>query len=31
MLADARAQWHRVLEIDPNDKTARANLSAFGR
>jgi len=31
MLADARIQWHRVLEIDPGNATARANLSAFGQ
>jgi superkiller protein 3 len=30
MLADARAQWRRVLEIDPANATARANLAAFG-
>jgi Flp pilus assembly protein TadD len=30
MLAEARAQWRRVLEIDPDNATARANLSAFG-
>jgi superkiller protein 3 len=31
MLPDARVQWRRVLEIDPQNATARANLSAFGR
>lgn len=31
MLPDARAQWKRVLEIDPQNATAKANLSAFGR
>jgi len=31
MLPDARAQWKRVLEIDPQNTTAKANLSAFGR
>jgi len=31
MLAKARAQWDRVLEIDPANATARANLSAFGQ
>jgi tetratricopeptide (TPR) repeat protein len=31
MLPEARAQWRRVLEIDPQNATARANLSAFGR
>ncbi len=31
MLPDARAQWHRVLEIEPQNVTAKANLSAFGR
>jgi Flp pilus assembly protein TadD len=30
MLADARAKWLRVLEIDPGNATARGNLSAFG-
>jgi Flp pilus assembly protein TadD len=30
MLPDARAQWRRVLEIDPGNATARDNLSAFG-
>jgi protein O-GlcNAc transferase len=30
MLPDARAQWRRVLEIDPANATARANLAAFG-
>jgi Flp pilus assembly protein TadD len=30
MLADAKAQWRRVLQIDPNNATAKANLSAFG-
>lgn len=31
MLAEARAQWKRVLEIDPRNATARANLSAYER
>jgi tetratricopeptide (TPR) repeat protein len=31
MLADARAQWQRVLELDPRNATARANLSAYER
>jgi tetratricopeptide (TPR) repeat protein len=31
MLPDARAQWKRVLDIDPQNATAKANLSAFGR
>ena len=31
MLPDARAQWQRVLEIEPQNATAQANLSAFGR
>lgn len=31
MLPDARAQWERVLKIDPDNATARANLSAFGQ
>jgi tetratricopeptide (TPR) repeat protein len=31
MLPDARKQWQRVLEIDPRNATAKANLSAFGR
>jgi Flp pilus assembly protein TadD len=31
MLADARAQWTRVLEIDPGNATAQANLSAYER
>ncbi|HET6350002.1 MAG TPA: tetratricopeptide repeat protein [Candidatus Krumholzibacteria bacterium] len=31
MLAKAREQWRRVLEIDPQNATAKANLSAFGR
>jgi Flp pilus assembly protein TadD len=31
MLPDARAQWQRVLAIDPQNATAKANLSAFGR
>jgi tetratricopeptide (TPR) repeat protein len=31
MLAQARAQWRRVLEIDPRNAAAKANLSAFGR
>jgi Tfp pilus assembly protein PilF len=30
MLPDAKAQWRRVLEIDPDNATAKANLSAFG-
>jgi Flp pilus assembly protein TadD len=30
MLPEARAQWRRVLELDPGNATARANLSAFG-
>ncbi len=31
MLPDAKAQWRRVLEIDPENTTAKANLSAFGQ
>jgi len=31
MLPEAREQWKRVLEIDPQNTTATANLSAFGR
>jgi len=31
MLPEARRQWHRVLEIDPENAAARANLSAYGR
>ncbi|HET6463209.1 MAG TPA: tetratricopeptide repeat protein, partial [Candidatus Krumholzibacteria bacterium] len=31
MLPEAREQWKRVLEIDPQNTTAKANLSAFGR
>jgi tetratricopeptide (TPR) repeat protein len=31
MLPEARAQWKRVLEINPQDATARANLSAYER
>ncbi|HEX5131024.1 MAG TPA: tetratricopeptide repeat protein [Candidatus Krumholzibacteria bacterium] len=31
MLPEARAQWKRVLEIDPHNATARANLSAYER
>jgi tetratricopeptide (TPR) repeat protein len=31
MLPEARAQWRRVLEIEPQNATAKANLSAFGR
>jgi tetratricopeptide (TPR) repeat protein len=31
MLPKARTQWRRVLEIDPHNATAKANLSAFGR
>jgi tetratricopeptide (TPR) repeat protein len=31
MLPDARKQWYRVLEIEPQNATAKANLSAFGR
>jgi tetratricopeptide (TPR) repeat protein len=31
MLPEARKQWQRVLEIDPHNATAKANLSAFGR
>jgi hypothetical protein len=31
MLPDARAQWQRVLAIEPQNATAKANLSAFGR
>jgi len=31
MLQDARAQWKKVLEIEPQNATAKANLSAFGR
>jgi tetratricopeptide (TPR) repeat protein len=31
MLPDARKQWHKVLEIEPQNATAKANLSAFGR
>lgn len=30
-IAEAKAQWHRVLEIDANNATARRNLSAFER
>jgi Flp pilus assembly protein TadD len=31
MLPEAREQWKRVLEIEPQNTTAKANLSAFGR
>ncbi|HEX6791705.1 MAG TPA: tetratricopeptide repeat protein [Candidatus Krumholzibacteria bacterium] len=31
MLPEARKQWRRVLEIEPQNATAKANLSAFGR
>jgi Flp pilus assembly protein TadD len=31
MLPDARKQWQKVLEIEPQNATAKANLSAFGR
>jgi len=31
MLPEAREQWKRVLEIEPQNATAKANLSAFGR
>jgi len=31
MLPKAREQWKRVLEIEPQNATARDNLSAFGR
>jgi Flp pilus assembly protein TadD len=31
MLAQARAQWRRVLELDPGNATARSNLSAYER
>jgi hypothetical protein len=31
MLPEARQQWKRVLEIEPQNATAKANLSAFGR
>jgi tetratricopeptide (TPR) repeat protein len=31
MLSDARKQWQKVLEIEPQNATAKANLSAFGR
>jgi len=31
MLPDAKAQWRRVLEIDPANATAKANLSASGQ
>jgi Flp pilus assembly protein TadD len=31
MLPEARAQWKRVLEIDPGNAIARANLSAYER
>ncbi len=31
MLPDAQAQWRRVLEIDPDNATAKANLSATGQ
>lgn len=31
MLLDAKAQWRRVLEVDPDNATAKANLSAFGQ
>jgi len=30
-LAEARSQWLRVLELDPENATAKANLAAFGR
>jgi Tfp pilus assembly protein PilF len=28
-IPEARAQWEKVLEIDPENTTARENLSAF--
>ncbi|MCH7549165.1 MAG: tetratricopeptide repeat protein [Candidatus Krumholzibacteriota bacterium] len=31
MLDEAKAQWRKVLEIDPENATARENLSAFRR
>ena len=31
MLAEAKAQWRKVLEIDPDNATARGNLSALER
>lgn len=31
MLPDAKAQWRKVLEIDPANATAKANLSASGQ
>jgi tetratricopeptide (TPR) repeat protein len=31
MLPDAKAQWRRVLQIDPDNATAKGNLSAFGQ
>jgi hypothetical protein len=31
MLPEARAQWKRVLELDPGNATARSNLSAYQR
>ncbi len=31
MLPDAKAQWRRVLEIDPSNAAAKGNLSAFGQ
>jgi len=31
MLEEARAQWKRVLELDPGNTTARSNLSAYQR
>jgi tetratricopeptide (TPR) repeat protein len=31
MLPDAKAQWRRVIEIDPENATAKANLSASGQ
>jgi hypothetical protein len=30
-ITDARAQWERVLSIDPGNTTALENLSAFDR
>jgi tetratricopeptide (TPR) repeat protein len=30
-IEQAKAQWERVLELEPNNDTARRNLSAFGR
>ena len=31
MIAEAKAQWRRVLELDDGNATARANLSTFDR